>query len=82
MESSHNYEFPLFSITGDRYPRAGDLAKAVSAGNPVKIKAVYKKLAEAKIILCTAESKKMGPRSAVKVLVTGERLRLSVSGDR
>jgi len=42
----------------------GDLFKAVSAGNPVKIKAVYKKLAEAKIVLCTAESKKMGPRSA------------------
>jgi hypothetical protein len=40
----------------------GDLFKAVSAGNPVKIKAVYKKLAEAKIVLHTAESKKMGPR--------------------
>ena len=39
----------------------GDLFKAVSAGNPAKIKAVYKKLAEAKIVLCTAESKKMGP---------------------
>ncbi|MGA2110072.1 MAG: DUF5661 family protein [Syntrophorhabdales bacterium] len=40
----------------------GDLFKAVSAGNPAKIKAVYKKLAEAKIVLCAAESKKMGPQ--------------------
>ena len=40
----------------------GDLFKAVSAGNPVKIKAVYKKLADAKIVLHTAESKKMGAR--------------------
>jgi hypothetical protein len=40
----------------------GDLFKAVLAGNPIKIKAVYKKLAEAKIVLHTAESKKMGPR--------------------
>ena len=37
----------------------GDLLKAVSAGNPAKIKAVYKKLAEAKIALHTAESKQM-----------------------
>jgi hypothetical protein len=42
----------------------GDLFKAVSAGNPAKIKAVYKKLAEAEIVLGTAESKKMGPRRA------------------
>ncbi|MBN1613994.1 MAG: hypothetical protein JW950_05965 [Deltaproteobacteria bacterium] len=38
----------------------GDLLKAVSAGNPAKIKAVYKKLAEAKIVLHTAESKQIG----------------------
>ena len=41
----------------------GDLFKVVSAGNPAKIKAVYKKLAEARIVLCTAQSKKMGPRT-------------------
>jgi len=40
----------------------GDLFEAVSAGNPVKTKDVYKKLAEAKIVLFTAESKKMGPQ--------------------
>ena len=39
----------------------GDLFREVSAGNPGKIKAVYKKLADAKIVLHTAESKKMGP---------------------
>ena len=44
----------------------GDLFKAVSAGNPAKIKAVYKKLAEAKIVLCMAESKKMGPRTGMR----------------
>jgi hypothetical protein len=37
----------------------GDLFKAVSAGNPVKIRAVYKKLAAAKIVLHTAEAKQM-----------------------
>jgi hypothetical protein len=37
----------------------GDLFKAVSAGNPVKIKAVYKKLAKAKIVLHAAEAKQM-----------------------
>ena len=35
----------------------GDLSKAVSAGNPSKIKAVYKMLAEAKVVLHTAQSK-------------------------
>jgi hypothetical protein len=37
----------------------GDLFKAVSAGNPGKIKAVYKKLAAAKIVLHTAEAQQM-----------------------
>ena len=37
----------------------GDLLKAVSAGIPAKIKTVYKKLADAKIALHTAESKQM-----------------------
>ena len=37
----------------------GDLYKAVSAGSPVKIKAVYKKLAEAKAVLHTAQSKQL-----------------------
>ena len=37
----------------------GDLFKAISADNPVKIKAAYKKLAEVKIGLYTAESKQM-----------------------
>ena len=40
----------------------GDLFKAVSAGRADKIKAVYKKLADAKIALCAAQSKKMGPK--------------------
>ena len=40
----------------------GDLLKAVAAGNLAKIKTVYKKLAEAKIVLHTAEAKKMGPK--------------------
>jgi hypothetical protein len=35
----------------------GDLSKAVSAGNPSKTKAVYKMLAEAKVVLHTAQSK-------------------------
>jgi hypothetical protein len=39
----------------------GDLLKAVSAGNPAKIKAVYNKLAEAKIVLYTAASKQTAP---------------------
>jgi hypothetical protein len=34
----------------------GDLLKAIVAKNPAKIKAVYKKLAKAKIALCKAES--------------------------
>ena len=38
----------------------GDLYKAVSAGSPVKIKAVYKKLTDAKIVLHKAESKQIG----------------------
>ena len=38
----------------------GDLLKAVSAGNPVKIKGVYKKLADAKVVLHGAESEQMG----------------------
>ena len=42
----------------------GDLLKAVSAGNPAKIQTVYKKLAEAKIVLHTAESKQMEPKRA------------------
>jgi hypothetical protein len=37
----------------------GDLFKAVSAGNPVKIKAAYKRLAGAKVVLHTAQSKQM-----------------------
>ena len=37
----------------------GDLFKAVSAGKADKIKAVYKKLAGARIVLCTAQSKKV-----------------------
>jgi hypothetical protein len=40
----------------------GDLFKAVSAGKSAKIKEVYRKLGEAKIALCTAELKRMGPR--------------------
>ena len=40
----------------------GDLFKAVSGSNPAKIKSVYKKLADARIVLCTAQSKKMGSR--------------------
>ena len=35
----------------------GDLSKAVSAGNPSKINAVYMMLAEAKVVLHTAQSK-------------------------
>jgi hypothetical protein len=38
----------------------GDLLKAVTAGNLTKITVVYKKLAEAKIVLHTAESKQIG----------------------
>jgi hypothetical protein len=38
----------------------GDLFEAVSGGNPGKIKAVYKKLAEAKTVLHTAQSKQVG----------------------
>jgi hypothetical protein len=38
----------------------GDLLKAVTAGNLAKITAVYKKLAEAKIVLHKAESKQIG----------------------
>ncbi len=38
----------------------GDLFKAVSVGNAAKIETVYKKLAQAKIVLCTAESRKLG----------------------
>ena len=41
----------------------GDLFKAVSAGKADKIKAAYKKLAEARIVLCAAQSKKMGSRT-------------------
>ena len=37
----------------------GDLLKAVARGNPLKIKAVYKKLAAAKIILHKAELKRV-----------------------
>jgi hypothetical protein len=39
----------------------GDIFKAVSAGNSVMIKAGDKKLAEAKMVLCAATSKQMGP---------------------
>jgi hypothetical protein len=39
----------------------GDIFKAVSAGNSVMIKAVDKKLAEAKMFLCAAASKQVGP---------------------
>jgi hypothetical protein len=38
----------------------GDLLKAVTAGNLAKIRAVYKKLAKAKTVLHTAESKQIG----------------------
>ena len=38
----------------------GDLLKAVAAGKPIKIKAVYRKLAEAKIDLHKAELKRVG----------------------
>lgn len=37
----------------------GDLLKAIVAKNPVKIKAVYKKLAKAKVALSKAESDKL-----------------------
>ena len=40
----------------------GDLLKAVARGNPGKIKAVYKKLADAKITLHKAELKRIGKR--------------------
>jgi hypothetical protein len=39
----------------------GDIFKAVYAGDPVMIKAVDKKPAEATMVLCAAASKKMGP---------------------
>ena len=38
----------------------GDLLRAVASGKPAKIKAVYKKLADAKIVLHKAESKQIG----------------------
>jgi hypothetical protein len=38
----------------------GDLLKAVALGKPAKIKAVYKRLAQAKIALHKAESKRIG----------------------
>lgn len=38
----------------------GDVLKAVAAGNVAKIKAKYKKLAEAKILLHKAELKRLG----------------------
>lgn len=41
----------------------GDLLKAIAAGNPAKIKAVYKKLADAKIDLHKAELKRVGKKS-------------------
>ena len=41
----------------------GDLLKAVARGNPGKIKAVYKKLADAKIALHKAELKRIGKRA-------------------
>jgi hypothetical protein len=50
----------------------GDLLKAVSAGNTAKIKTVYNKLAEAKIILYTAASKQTAPR---KDSVSGQKKR-------
>ena len=41
----------------------GDLLKAVAKGSPVKIKSVYKKLADAKIALHKAELKRIGKRA-------------------
>lgn len=41
----------------------GDLLKAVARGNPGKIKGVYKKLADAKIVLHKAELKRIGKRA-------------------
>ena len=40
----------------------GDLLKAVAKGNPLKIKTVYKKLTDAKIILHKAELKRVGKK--------------------
>lgn len=41
----------------------GDLLKAITTGKPAKIKAVYKKLADAKIDLHKAELKRIGQKT-------------------
>lgn len=41
----------------------GDLLKAIATGKPAKIKAVYKKLADAKIDLHKAELKRIGQKT-------------------